>query len=98
MDAFSVKARYDFTIHAMPLVGDTPIYIAYRGTFRDSCGERQRTAGPIGFSDLNDHTIMVGTSYSFSGDRLTVDRQGATLDTPDFNYNCNGQHLYQVVQ
>ena len=89
MDAFSVKARYDFTIHAIPLVGDTPIYVAYRGTFRDSCGDRQPNAGP-GFGDLNDHTIMVGTSYSFSGDRLTVDRQGATLDTPDFNYNCIG--------
>jgi len=88
MDAFSVKARYDFTIQGMPLIGDTPIYIAYRGTFRDSCGwqEENDPGGPFG--DLNDHTVMIGTSYSFSGDRLTVDRQGATLDTPDFNYNC----------
>jgi len=90
MDAFSVKARYDFTIQGMPLIGDTPIYIAYRGTFRDSCGwqEENDPGGPFG--DLNDHTVMIGTSYSFSGDRLTVDRQGATLDTPDFNYNCWG--------
>jgi hypothetical protein len=34
---------------------------------------------------------MVGTSYSFSGDLITVDRQGATLDTPDFNHSCQGQ-------
>ena len=96
MDAFSVKARYDFTIHAIPLVGDTPIYVAYRGTFRDSCGGRIRSNNGRGLGDLNDHTIMVGTSYSFSGDRLTVDRQGATLDTPDFNYNCFGDSRPEV--
>jgi hypothetical protein len=31
---------------------------------------------------------MIGTSYSFSGDLITVDRQGATLDTPNFNHSC----------
>jgi hypothetical protein len=79
MEAFSVKARYDFTLTGMPIIGDTPIYIGYRGTFRDNCAFTE---------DLDDHTIMVGTSYSFSGDRLTVDRQGATLDTPDFAIGC----------
>ncbi len=80
MEAFSVKARYDFLLAGMPVIGDTPIYVGYRGTFRDNCG--------FGGEDLDDHTIMVGTSYSFSGDRLTVDRQGATLDTPDFAIGC----------
>lgn len=80
MEAFSVKARYDFLLAGMPVIGDTPIYLGYRGTFRDNCAFGQ---------DLDDHTIMVGTSYSFSGDRLTVDRQGATLDTPDFAIGCN---------
>ncbi len=80
MEAFSVKARYDFTLAGMPVIGDTPIYIGYRGTFRDNCAFQE---------DLDDHTVMVGTSYSFSGDRLTVDRQGATLDTPDFAIGCN---------
>ncbi len=79
MEAFSVKARYDFMLAGMPVIGDTPIYVGYRGTFRDNCAF---------FEDLDDHTIMVGTSYSFSGDRLTVDRQGATLDTPDFAIGC----------
>ncbi|MEM7634559.1 MAG: hypothetical protein AAF299_08360 [Pseudomonadota bacterium] len=79
MEAFSVKARYDFVLAGMPVIGDTPIYLGYRGTFRDNCAFTE---------DLDDHTIMVGTSYSFSGDRLTVDRQGATLDTPDFAIGC----------
>jgi len=79
MEAFAVKARYDFVLAGMPVIGDTPIYLGYRGTFRDNCAFEQ---------DLDDHTIMVGTSYSFSGDRLTVDRQGATLDTPDFAIGC----------
>ncbi|MEM9472284.1 MAG: hypothetical protein AAGA00_10005 [Pseudomonadota bacterium] len=81
MEAFSVKARYDFVLAGMPIIGDTPIYVGYRGTFRDSCLVE-------GTQDVDDHTIMIGTSYSFSGDRLTVDRQGATLDTPDFAIGC----------
>lgn len=83
MEAFSVKARYDFLLAGMPVIGDTPIYVGYRGTFRDNCLP--------GGEDSDDHTIMVGTSYSFSGDRLTVDRQGATLDTPDFAIGCFDQ-------
>jgi hypothetical protein len=73
VDAFIVKARYDMTLD-LPLMGSTPLWVGYRGTFRDNCA--------FG-ADLDDHTFMIGTSYSFSGDMLTVDRQGATLDTPD---------------
>ena len=86
VDIFSLGARYDFTLPALPVVGDAPLYIAYRGTFRDSCFTS--SLGGSDDLDVNDHTIMIGTSYSFSGDRVTVDRQGATLDTPDFNHNC----------
>jgi opacity protein-like surface antigen len=86
MEAFSVGARYDFSLGGMPILGEVPLYVAYRGTFRDVCGF-DPNANQTG---LDDHTFMIGTSYSFSGDRLTVDRQGATLDTPDFNYNCFG--------
>ena len=82
-ESFSVGARYDFTLAGLPLIGDTALYIGYRGTFRDSC--LRNGAG------IDDHTIMVGTSYSFSGDLITVDRQGATLDTPDFNHSCVAQ-------
>ncbi len=73
----SGEVRYDFTFASAPVVGDVPLYIAYRGTHRDNCTFN-------GGDDVTDHTFMVGTSYSFSGDRLTVDRRGATLDTPDF--------------
>ena len=84
MDAFIVKARYDMTLD-LPLMGSTPLYLAYRGTFRDNCLTNPANTAPTGgFLDLDDHTFMIGTSYSFSGDMLTVDRQGATLDTPDF--------------
>lgn len=83
MEAFAVKARYDFTFGDLPLIGALPVYFAYRGIFRNNCVD-------MGYfsTDINDHTLMVGSSYSFSGDRLTVDRQGATLDTPDFYYSC----------
>lgn len=74
-EIFSAGARYDFDID-LPIAGQTPLYIGYRGVFREDCFE--------GY-DIDDHTIMIGTSYAFSGDRLTVDRQGATLDTPHFS-------------
>lgn len=85
-EIFSAGARYDFTVGGLPVIGDTPFYVAYRGTFRDNCA--------FG-NDVNDHTFMVGTSYSFSGDMLTVDHQGATLDTPDFDHGCVGQDQLQ---
>ncbi len=72
----SGKVRYDFSI-GLPIIGDTPLYVAYRGTHRDNCTFN-------GGDDVTDHTVMIGTSYSFNGDRKTIDRQGATLDTPDF--------------
>jgi hypothetical protein len=85
-DAFSVGARYDFNLAGMPVIGDLPLYVAYRGTLRDSC-----VVTPTTSVDVDDHTFMIGTSYSFSGDRLTIDRHGATLDTPDFSYDCRGR-------
>jgi hypothetical protein len=82
-ESFTVGGRYDFTLAGLPLIGDTALYVGYRGTFRDNCLD-------FGAFGVDDHTIMVGTSYSFSGDLITVDRQGATLDTPDFNHRCEG--------
>ena len=83
-EAFAVGARYDFNV-ALPVVGQMPLFVGYRGTFRDTCYDVQ--GAPL---DIDDHVFMVGTSYSFSGDMLTVDRQGATLDTPNFNHGCVG--------
>ncbi len=79
VEVLSVGAQYDFVLAGLPVVGDTPLFVGYRGTFRKDCNFN---------SDVDDHTVMIGTTYSFSGDRLTVDRQGATLDTPDFNHSC----------
>ena len=93
-ESFSVGARYDFTLAGLPLIGDTALYIGYRGTFRDNCLAAHQGA-PSG-ADIDDHTLMIGTSYSFSGDLLTVDRQGATLDTPDFNHSCFGERSETV--
>lgn len=88
MEAFSVMARYDFVLAGMPIIGDTPIFVGYRATFRDNCAFTQ---------DLDDHTIMIDTSYSFSGDHMTIDRQGATLDTPDFPIGCFDQTSSEIV-
>ncbi len=79
VDVFSASARYDFSVADLPIIGDMPFFVAYRGTFRDHCNFEQ---------DVDDHKFVVGTSYSFSGDMLTVDRQGATLDTPSFDHSC----------
>ena len=78
-DVWSWKARYDFSFDNLPVFGTLPVYVAYRGTLREDCFRGFDGSG----GDLVDHTFMVGTSYSFNGDRLTIDRQGATLDTPD---------------
>jgi hypothetical protein len=99
MKAFVLGTRYDFTWDSLPFIGNLPIYLAYRGTFRDGCAKVvDSLTNPdvnIGF-DLNDHTIMIGASYSFSDNRLAVDRQGATLDTPDFNHSCVAQPTASV--
>lgn len=91
VDAFSWGARYDFDFAGVPLFGSMPLFIGYRGTHRDGC-----SAGFVqSSSDVTDHTFMIGTSYSFSGTRIEVDRSGATLDTPDFGnmLGCGGGGL-----
>jgi len=90
VDIFSVKARYDFMMPSLPLIGAMPLFVQYRGTFRDNCNPgAQSVPTPGSLLDVDDHTFMIGSSYSFSGDLLTIDRQGATLDTPDFNHGCS---------
>ena len=85
IDIFSAGARYDFSLTGFPVFGDLPLFVAYRGTFRDSCvGSRE-----AGMSDVVDHAFMIGSSYSFSGGLIAVDRQGATLDTPYFTNACS---------
>lgn len=83
-DAFSFGARYDFSLD-IPVVGESALYVAWRGQWRSDC--LRGFNNNSGF-DISDQTIMIGSSYSFSGDLITVDRQGATLDTPHFAHGC----------
>lgn len=78
IDIYTWGARFD-TRFALPIVGDSNIFLGYRGTLRDDCYQFG------GGQDLTDHTIMVGFNYQFGGtSMLDNDRRGATLDTPDF--------------
>lgn len=78
IDIYTWGARFD-TRFALPIVGDSNIFLGYRGTLRDDCYQF------AGGQDLTDHTIMVGFNYQFGGtSMLDNDRRGATLDTPDF--------------
>ena len=63
------------------MIGDTPVFVGYRGARFDTEG-----AGPNDDDgQFTEHTIMVGTSYSFGGDSMReFDRVGATLDLPSF--------------
>lgn len=86
LDVLSWAARYD-TRFALPIVGDSAVFLGYRGTLRENCFQFG------GGSDLTDHTIMVGLNYQFGAtSMLDNDRRGATLDTPDFGnmLTCGG--------
>ena len=69
--------RYDTVLQDLPLLGDTNVFIGYRGTDFDKGG-----SDPGGFTD---HTVLLGISHSFGTNSLQeTDRTGATLDLPDF--------------
>ena len=77
MDIIEWSVRYDTVIAGLPLIGDTPVYVGYRGTRYDNEGDGSN------FDDgqFTEHTIMVGTSYSFGGaTKQEFDRIGATLE------------------
>ncbi len=76
-------ARYETLIEGLPLVGDTSVFLRYRGHYAES-----DQPGPNG--DDNDpenftsHTIMVGANWHFGGgSRMEHDRIGVALDSPD---------------
>ena len=75
MDIFEWGVRYD-RIVGLPLLGDTQMFVAYRGNSFD-----KNEDDPGAFVD---HTFMVGTSMHFGGNSMQeFDRVGATLDTPN---------------
>lgn len=80
MDVIEWGVRYDTMLSGLPLIGDTNVFVAYRGAnFDNGCC----TGGDTG--EYTDHTVMIGTRYSFGGQTMReFDRVGATLDLPNF--------------
>lgn len=75
MDVFEWGVRYDRVV-ALPVVGDSQIFVGYRGNSFDKNG-----GDPGSFLE---HTFMVGTSIHFGGNSMReFDRVGATLDAPN---------------
>ena len=97
--------RYDTVLAGLPIIGDTPVFIGYRGArfeSEDTPGNPNGGGGAGGqgqgqgsTEDYLDHTIMVGTSWSFGGDNMKhFDRVGATLDLPNFGrWVASGENL-----
>jgi len=91
MDIIEWGVRYDMILADLPVIGDTPVYVGYRGARFDNEG-----SGPGGDDgQYTEHTIMVGTSYSFGGNTMReFDRVGATLDLPNFGrWVASGQNV-----
>jgi hypothetical protein len=77
-------ARYDFTLENLPIVGETHLFLGYRGAKFENLDDDDR---------FMDHTIYIGSSHSFGGPTMQdFDRTGATLDLPNFGrWSSSGQ-------
>lgn len=76
-------ARYDTMIEGLPLVGDTNVFLRYRGHYAESdeVGPNDLDNDPESFTS---HTILVGANWHFGGNsRMEHDRIGVALDSPD---------------
>jgi hypothetical protein len=77
-------ARYDTMIPALPLVGDTNVFVKYVGHHAES-----DDPDCDGFCDLNPeyfvgHTVAVGANWHFGGPIRGADEMyGVALDSPD---------------
>ena len=73
-------ARYDFVWSGIPLIDTLPLFVGYRGVYREACDF------PTDDGNATDHTLMIGTNFFFGGGGSATlkdqDRYGATLDTP----------------
>lgn len=79
MEIFEWGVRYDMMLAGLPIIGDTQLFVGYRGTNADN----GRPAGDTG--EFTEHTVLIGTSHSFGGGTMKeVERFGAGLDLPDF--------------
>lgn len=80
MDVIQWGVRYDTVITGLPLIGDTAVFVGYRGTHFDNYLSDESDTGRF-----TEHTIMAGYTYHFGGmTLLDFDRVGATLDLPTF--------------
>lgn len=75
--------RYDTLVEALPLAGDTNLFVRYRGHYAQSddpdCG-----GCDVNPENFTGHTIMVGANIFFGGDsRMEHERIGVALDSPD---------------
>jgi hypothetical protein len=71
------SARYDTVLPDLPILGDTNVFIGYRGTDFDKAGP-----DPGGWTD---HTVFLGFVHSFGANSVQdMDRSGATLNLPGF--------------
>lgn len=69
-------ARYGTVIAGLPIIGDTNVFVGYRGNKFSSDEDDE---------SFVDHTFMVGFRTWFGGNTLQEhDRVGATLDAPNF--------------
>ncbi len=70
-------ARYDTMIAGLPILGDSNVFVGYRGAHFDKSGGDS--------AEFTDHTIMVGFTHRFGTRSIQeTDRYGATLDMPNF--------------
>jgi hypothetical protein len=93
-------ARYDTVLAGLPIIGDTPVFVKYRGARFENDdapggGGGGGNQGDPDSEEYLDHTIMVGTRWSFGGDNMKqFDRVGATLDLPNFGrWVASGENL-----
>lgn len=81
-DVYQWGARFDTVWEDTPIMASLPLFMAYRGTYRDGCLGNEYANGAD--NDTMDHTIMAGLSYSWGApSKMDGDRRGATLDTPN---------------
>lgn len=88
--------RYDTVLAGLPIIGDTPVFVKYRGArFESDDGPGSGAENGFDSEDYLDHTVMVGTRWSFGGDNMKqFDRVGATLDLPNFGrWVASGENL-----
>ena len=70
------SVRYDTVLPNVPILGDTNVFIGYRGSDFNKDGP-----DPGGFTD---HTVLLGVAHSFgAGSVKEMDRTGVTLDLPN---------------